>query len=93
MLSAGSKVYVTQTHTDIFQTCSSYIPEWYYLFTADAEHIVSFCLFTFSNFYTWNEDLKSVMNKLTKKTDEKGSIIYIYTHTHTHIYTYTRAHT
>lgn len=43
MLSAGSKVYVPQMHTDIFQT-SSYIriPEWYCLFTAEAEHIVFF---------------------------------------------------
>ena len=49
MLSAGSKVYVPQMHTDIFQTCSLYICilEWYCLFTADAEHIVSFSLFTF----------------------------------------------
>ena len=64
MLSASSKVYVPQTHTVIFQTCSSYIrvPEWYCLFTADAERIVSFGLFTFFNFYTWNEDLKSVTN-------------------------------
>lgn len=81
MLSAGSKVYVPQMHTDIFQACSSYIcvPECYYLFTADAEHIAYFSLFTFFNFYTWKEDLKPVTtNKLTKIINENGSIIQGY---------------
>lgn len=74
MLSAGSKVYVSQMHKDIFQTSSLYIriPEWYCLFTAEAEHIVSFCLFIFFNIYTWNEGLKSVTNKLMKIINEKG---------------------
>lgn len=66
MPSAGSKAYVPQMHKDIFQTCSLYIciPEWYRLFTADAEHNVSFSLFTVFNFYTWNKDTK-VCNEQT----------------------------